>query len=94
MVTRTSQDPSKLEANIEHFKSEVMPRIASGGGFLALRNLVDRSTGAGVVGTVWADKDAMETAMTEAEARRGEAMARGVTFQGTSFREVILIHQP
>jgi heme-degrading monooxygenase HmoA len=89
MVTRISMDPSKVEENLGFFKSEILPRITATPGFLALRNMVDRKTGRGIVGSAWADQDAMKKAAAEAEARRPEGRARGVNFDEVSYREIV-----
>jgi len=94
MVTRISMDPSKIDENLGFFKSEILPRITATPGFLALRNMVDRKTGRGVVGSVWADKDAMKNAAAEAQPRRAEGRARGVNFEEDSYREILFADMP
>ena len=89
MVTRISMDPAKIDENLVFFKSEVVPRISAAPGFLALRNMMDRKTGRGLVGSAWADQDAMKQAAVQAEARRDEGRARGVSFDGDSYREIV-----
>jgi heme-degrading monooxygenase HmoA len=89
MVVRTSMDPSKVDENLGFFKSEVLPRIKGAPGFRALRNMIDRKTGRGIVGSAWADQDAMKNAAAQAEARRDEGRARGVSFDGDSYREIV-----
>jgi heme-degrading monooxygenase HmoA len=89
MVTRISMDPSKVEENAGFFKSTILPRITATPGFLALRNMIDRKTGRGIVGSVWIDQDAMKQAAADAQARRGEGRARGVTFDEDSYREIL-----
>jgi hypothetical protein len=51
--------------------------------------MMDRKTGRGLVGSVWADQDAMKQAAAQAEARRDEGRARGVSFDGDSYREIV-----
>lgn len=89
MVTRISMDPAKVDENLGVFKSEILPRIKAAPGFRALRNMIDRKTGRGAVGSVWADQDAMKNAAAEGQARRDEGRARGVSFDGDSFREIV-----
>jgi heme-degrading monooxygenase HmoA len=89
MVTRISMDPSKVDENLAFFKSDVAPRMKGSAGFRGMRNLMNRSTGEGIVGTVWSDADARQRAADEALSRRSEGMARGVTFGEVSFREVL-----
>jgi heme-degrading monooxygenase HmoA len=89
LVTRVSMDPAKVDENLSFFQSEVVPRIKANAGFLALRNMINRQTGEGMVGTVWEDEGAMKVAADEALARRQEGVARGVTFGDTSQREIL-----
>jgi heme-degrading monooxygenase HmoA len=89
MVTRISMDPSKIDENLGFFKSEIVPRITSSPGFLALRNMIDRKTGRGIVGSAWADQDAMKNAAAQAQTRRDEGRARGVSFDEDSYREIV-----
>ena len=44
MVSRISMEPAKINANLEFFKSEVLPRIKANDGFQALRNMINRDT--------------------------------------------------
>jgi heme-degrading monooxygenase HmoA len=56
--------------------------------------MMDRKTGRGVVGSVWADEDAMKNAAAQAQARRAEGRARGVSFDEDSFREIVYSDMP
>jgi hypothetical protein len=47
-----------------------------------------------VVGSVWADEDAMKNAATQAQARRPEGQSRGVSFDEDSFREIVYADMP
>lgn len=91
MVTRVSMDPARVDDNEAYFKSEVAPVMKKQPGFLALRQLLNRETGQGAVGTVWADAESMQKWAEEAKVRREQAVARGVTFSEPSFREVVLV---
>ena len=89
MVTRLSMEPAKIDENLGFFNSEVLPRITAEPGFRALRNMINRQSGEGVVGSAWADQDAMMAASEQAMARRPEAISRGVNFGETSYREIV-----
>lgn len=89
MVTRISMDPAKIDENFAFFKSDVLPRMKANAGFQAARNMLDRKTGKGLVGTVWANQDAMRAAAAEAQSRRQEGIARGVSFGDVSYREIL-----
>jgi heme-degrading monooxygenase HmoA len=95
MVTPFSMDPSKVEENVKFFKDEIAPQIKAAPGFCALRNMVNRSTGEGFVGTLWIDKSAMDKqAEGAARSRRETAAARGITFGEISHREIVLVDMP
>jgi heme-degrading monooxygenase HmoA len=89
-VVRISMDPATIDENIAYFTSTVLPQIKANAGFLALRNMVNRSNGQGVVGSVWADAASQQAAAADAMARRQEASDRGVTLGDLSFREILL----
>jgi heme-degrading monooxygenase HmoA len=91
MLTRISMDPARIDGNVEFFKREVVPQIKASPGFRALRNMMNRQTGEGMVGTIWDDQQTMQAAATDALARREEAGRRGVSFVDTSYREVVFI---
>jgi heme-degrading monooxygenase HmoA len=94
LVTRINMDPAKIDENLAFFKSEVVPRIKANAGFRALRNMINRQTGDGIVGTVWSDDEAMKAAAAEGLARRSEGIARGVNFGEVSFRQIVLADLP
>jgi hypothetical protein len=89
MITRISMDPTKIDENLAFFKSEILPRIKASAGFQAVRHMINRETGHGLVGTAWANQDAMRSAAAEAQSRRQEGIARGVSFGDVSFREIL-----
>ena len=91
MLTRVSMDPAVVDENVEFFRREIAPRIKASPGFRALRNMMNRQTGEGMVGTVWDDEQAMRAAAAAGQARREEAGRRGVTFGDTGYREVVFI---
>ena len=91
MVTRISMDPTKIDANLEFFKSDVLPRIKANSGYQALRNMINRETGTGIVGAVWRDQESMKAAAADAQTRREDAISRGVNFGDVSFRELLIV---
>ena len=91
LVTRISMDPETVDENIEYFKREVAPRITAADGFRGLRNMMNRETGEGIVGTSWDDQGALQRSAADARARREEATARGVTLGEMSTREIVLV---
>jgi heme-degrading monooxygenase HmoA len=89
-----SMDPAKVEENTEFFKSTVLPQIRSGQGYLALRNVINRESGRGAVGSLWENDEALEAAASVAEERRPMGEARGITFEPFSKREVVFADLP
>jgi heme-degrading monooxygenase HmoA len=90
IVSRLSMDPAAIDGNVAFFKSEVVPQIQSQPGFCALRNMIDRQSGRGVSGTVWENRKAMEAAAAGMLERRSVAASRGVSFDETTYREILL----
>ena len=91
LLRRVSMDPAKIDENVSYFRQEVLPQITAGPGFCAVRNMINRQTGEGMVGTVWADEASMDAAAEAAEARRPQAAQRGVTFGELSKREIVFV---
>jgi heme-degrading monooxygenase HmoA len=89
LVRRVKMDPARVEDNIAYFKSEIVPRMKAAPGFRGVRNMIDRASGEGVVGTVWDDEASMKAAEAEAERGRQEAASRGVEFGEVSARVVL-----
>jgi hypothetical protein len=56
--------------------------------------MVDRQAGRSIVGSVWADENAMRTAYEMGKAGRDQGVARGVSFDEDSFRELVLGDAP
>jgi heme-degrading monooxygenase HmoA len=95
LVQRVSMDPGAVDGNVAYFSSEVVPHMKAQPGFLAVHNMIDRGSGAGLVGTVWTDSASMEAAEREAEGRREVAVAeRGLTFGEQSRREIVFVDMP
>ena len=94
LIRRISMDPANVDENIEFFKREVLPQIKANPGFRAVRNMINRQTGAGIVGTAWADEDSMKAAAEAAEARRQRASQQGVTLGEQSRREIVFADLP
>lgn len=90
LLRRVSMDPANIDENVEFFRREVLPQIKAGRGFRAVRNMINRQTGEGMVGTLWADRAAMEAAAEAAEERRRRVEPR-VTFGEQSMRTIVYV---
>jgi len=94
MIRPTSMDPAKVDENIEFFTTTVLPQIREAPGYLALRNLINRETGEGAVGSLWDSDEALEGAAAMAEERRSVGEQRGITFGELSKRETVFADMP
>lgn len=90
LLRRVSMDPRLIEKNREFFRATVVPEMKASPGFCGVRNMVNRETGQGMVGSVWTDQAAIEAAAM-AEERRERAASVGVTFGEQTQREMALI---
>ena len=93
-LRRISMDPATVDENLEYFRQEVVPLFKAAPGFRAVRNMMNRQTGEGIVGTLWTDKDSRDAAAETGDARRQLAANRGVTFGAQSKREIVLVDMP
>ncbi len=82
-------DPARIEENLEFFRRTVVPEMKARPGFLAIRQLIDRSTGEARVGSVWADEDSLSASLAQSEQRRALAKDRGVEFGEDRVLEVL-----
>lgn len=94
LVRRVSMDPMSVDENLVYFKNEVVPQMKAQHGCLAIRHMIDRQSGEGIVGTAWADAASMHAAAAEGDKRRHVAEARGVMFGEQSKREIVFIDMP
>lgn len=91
LIRRLSMDPAMVEEHLDFFRREVLPQMKASPGFCAVRNMINRQTGEGVVGSVWTDRAAMDTWAEAGDARRQQAAQRGVTFAEQSKREIVFV---
>jgi heme-degrading monooxygenase HmoA len=84
-------DPARVDEHLEFFRQTVLPEIKSTPGFLGVRTLIDRRTGEGRVGSLWADEDARQGAIERAEQRRAAVEARGIELGDDMKLEVLLV---
>lgn len=94
LVRRVSMDPMLVDENLAYFKNEVVPQMKAQHGCLAIRHMIDRQSGEGIVGTIWADAASMQAAADEGDKRRHVAESRGVMFGEQSRREVVFVDMP
>ena len=88
-VRRINVSPDRFDENLAAFKSVVLPEIKASPGFQGVRQLIDRSTGHGSVGTVWIDDASLQAADAKLEPHRQAATERGVEFGDVMVREVL-----
>jgi heme-degrading monooxygenase HmoA len=91
-LVNIKMDPARVDEHVAFFKSDVLPEIRASAGFVSVRNLIDRATGEGVVGTIWADEASMRAAEPAAAERQARARSRGIEIGDPSYREVLFAH--
>ena len=95
LLRRISMDPAKIDENLGVFRRDVLPQIKANPGFCAVRAMMNRQTGEGLAGSVWADRAALDAWLEVAETtRRQQAEARGVNFGEVSKREIVFADMP
>ncbi|HEV2252109.1 MAG TPA: hypothetical protein VGS06_02835 [Streptosporangiaceae bacterium] len=82
-------DPDRIDDNLDFFRQTVVPDMKTRPGFLAVRSLIDRNTGEGRVGSVWADQDSLAASLAQSEQRRAAAKDRGVEFGADRVLELL-----
>lgn len=93
LVQRATMEPATIDDNVGYFRSSVLPWFMGLPGILVVRQMVDRSTGSAIVGTVWTDRPAMEAA-AEASRERQRQAPPGITFGERSMREIVFLDLP
>jgi heme-degrading monooxygenase HmoA len=83
-------DTAKVGELLASFRSEVLPQIRTSPGFRAVRLLMNRETGRGMIATAWSDEAAMSEAAAETRSRWQASAARGVLLGEPSSREIVL----
>jgi hypothetical protein len=82
-------DPSCIDDNLDFFRRGVLPELKTRPGFLALRQLIDRSTGEGRVGSVWIDEASLTASLAQSEQRRSRAGDRGIIFGESQVLQIL-----
>jgi hypothetical protein len=90
-IREIKMDPAKIDENVEFFKQVIVPEFKTSEGFLAVRNLMNRTTGEGRVGTIWADEASLKVQLAQTEQRRARAVERGVQFGRDRLAEVLFL---
>ncbi len=65
-LTTLSGHPAKVDDGVRHFESQVIPEVSKLHGFRAAILLVDRTTGEGMVATVWDSKSDLDGSASQA----------------------------
>ncbi len=91
-VREVRVSPASVDDNIAFFAGQVVPGMAAAPGFRGVRYVIDRASGGGYIGVVFADEAALRAA--DAGFEKGRELARttrGVEFGETSIREVLFV---
>lgn len=91
-MARIEFNPADAEHVIQQFREAAVPRLHAIAGFAGTGLLVDRTAGRGIVGTLWADRPALELSRGAQALVRGEVapMARMVVRSLEEFEVVLL----
>lgn len=89
LVQGISMDPAKIEENLGFFTRDVLPKMKAAPGFRAVRVMINRQTGEGGTGSVWADKASMQAFGQAAGAGRAQAEEMGVRFTERKVHEIV-----
>src|SRR5260370_398014 len=97
--TSTITGATNIDDGVIFVQEKVLPsaRQQKGYGGLSIsadRNLLTRSTGQAMVGTVWTDQAALAASEANVAARQKAAGERGVTFGEVSRRDILLADMP
>ncbi len=89
-VTRVHMDPADVDDNVVFFRNEILPLITSQAGFCGLELMVDRRAGRGIVGSAWENRQALDDFAAGQPQRQARSQERGVHFDETTKREILL----
>jgi len=91
-IREVRMNPADVDENLAFFRESVVPDMKSTPGFLGVRQLIDRKTGEGRVGSVWADEASLTAQLEKSEQRRAAAATeRRVEFGDDSIADVLFI---
>jgi heme-degrading monooxygenase HmoA len=76
VTTLEGGDPAKLDESIAFAQQEILPRARQMAGWKGVISLADRSTGAGLLITLWDSEEAMNASAEQAKGLRAESEAR------------------
>jgi heme-degrading monooxygenase HmoA len=82
-------DLNRIDDILDTFRQKVLPDMKTRPGFLAVRQLIDRNTGEGRVGSLWTDEASLSASLAQSEQRRTKAMDLGVEFGQGQVLEVL-----
>jgi len=89
-IRPVTMDPSRVDENLTFFRETVLPDLRATAGFMSVRQLINRQSGEGRVGTIWTDDETLRLAREKSERRRSMAAQRGVEFGDDMILEVVL----
>ena len=90
-IREIKMSTAAIDENVKFFKQTIVPEFINAAGFVAVRNLINRTTGVGRVGTVWTDDASLQAQLAQTEQRRSRAAERGVTFGEDRIAEILFI---
>lgn len=75
VTTLEGGDPAKVDESIRFAQEQILPRAREMQGWKGVISLADRSTGAGLLITLWESEEAMNASAQQAKGLRAESHA-------------------
>ncbi|WP_369184507.1 hypothetical protein [Streptomyces sp. Y1] len=94
-LTRFDVDPARVDAMVEAFRDRALPGLEKMAGFVTAAMLVDRGSGRGSVGGIFADQETFVASRGPVADTRARAIAEsGATLRSLEEFDVVLLDRP
>lgn len=77
VTTIEGGDPGRVDESIQFARENILPRAKEMQGWKGVISLADRSTGSGLLITLWESEEAMNASAQQAQALRTESYTTG-----------------
>ncbi|MFJ1795488.1 hypothetical protein [Kitasatospora griseola] len=93
-LTRFAYDPAAVDGVVKGFEESGLPAIREIDGYVGAAMLIDRERSVGVVGTIFADRQAFAASRAaQAAVRSAASKASGTVIYGMEEFDVVLLHR-
>ena len=93
-VTPWTCDPAQIDDIRAFFDRDVVPTLTGRSGLRSVRGFVNRSSGTGMIGTIWTDNAAMEGSLDTIKELRTKGAEHSMKFGDASLRELLFAQMP